>query len=345
MPDISERVSPLPEKESQSINWSPYPGMSRLDQILSGGTSKIPELDRHSAPPVAKPGELPVKPGNLRSSIYTSPFQLPAGGDGGKNRTDQTPAPFIPAPPDTADTGKTRPGYQPAPFVPVPPANTDAVKPQPGYQPGPFMPSPFPSPDRQDSAVKPVEPPRPDLPILIPPIGDIINKPADRPATIAPGPDGKIEISEKDFERIGPKARQVLTDAGVTRLTIKPGQGFDTYEAYLKKSMEIAQDPNVDGTRKITMATHFKADVSKNSDGTLTLDNIQGLTAESKIILRFREAQVDRIQLRQTADGKSEIISTGSWNGMSSTKTRIQPAEVFEKANILFERMQKIKGQ
>jgi hypothetical protein len=213
-----------------------------------------------------------------------------------------------------------------APFAPSPPV----VKPAGGdNQPRPldlppFVIPPFTFPSG-DNPVKPVDPP------------------ADRPTAIVPGPDGRIEITEKDFDKIGPKARQVLLDAGVTRLTITPGQGYDTYEAYLKKPLEIAQDPNVDGTRKLRIDCHFRADVKKGADGTLMLDNIQGLTAESKILLRFREAKVEKIQLRATPDGKSEITSVGSWNGMSGTKTRVQPGEVFEKANILFERMQKLK--
>lgn len=156
--------------------------------------------------------------------------------------------------------------------------------------------------------------------------------------------DGKIEIGEKDFDKIGPKAAQVLKDAGVTKLTITPGQGFDTYEADLKKELEIAQDPNVDGARKLKIGTHFKADVSKSPDGSYSLEHIEGLKAESKILLAWREAQVDKIQLTKLPDGRSEITSTGSWNGFSRDNTRIKPPEIFEKASMLFGRMETLKG-
>jgi hypothetical protein len=165
-----------------------------------------------------------------------------------------------------------------------------------------------------------------------------------KPATIAPGPDGKIDITQRDFDKIGSKAKQVLLDAGVTRLTVTPGHGFDTYQASLKRPLEIAQDPDLDGTRKLRIDTNFKADVRKEPDGSILLQNIEGLTAESKIMMRFREAQVEKIQLKATADGKTEVTSTGTWNGFSGTKTRIQEGGAFDKANNLLARLQKVKG-
>lgn len=174
---------------------------------------------------------------------------------------------------------------------------------------------------------------------------DAQKKVGDQTDKIKLSPDGKLELSEKDFDKIGPKAAQVLKDAGVSKITITPGQGFDTYEAELKKPLEIPQDPSVDGNRKLKVATHFKADVSKLPDGTMKLDNIEGLTAETKVLLSWKDAQVNRIQLKQTADGKSEIKSTGSWNGFSRDNTRIKDGEIFEKANFLFDRMDKLKQQ
>ncbi len=156
--------------------------------------------------------------------------------------------------------------------------------------------------------------------------------------------DGKIEISEKDFDKIGPIAAKVLRDAGVTKLTLTPGKDSDTYEAELKKPLEIPQNEAVDGTRKLKIGTTFKAEVIKNADGSMTLDKIEGLTAESKILFKYRDASVHKIQMRQTPDGKSEITSTGSWNGFSKDNTREKPAEIFEKAKMLFERMEKLKS-
>ncbi|MDP4390791.1 hypothetical protein, partial [Escherichia coli] len=75
----------------------------------------------------------------------------------------------------------------------------------------------------------------------------------------------------------------------------------------LKKPLEIPQDPTVDGTRKLKLATHFKVDISKQPDGTLQMENIEGLSAETKVLFSWKEAQINRIQIKQTADGKSEI--------------------------------------
>lgn len=175
------------------------------------------------------------------------------------------------------------------------------------------------------------------------PFKDTQHKATDKTPKILAGPDGRIEITEKDFGKIGPKAADVLKQAGVSKLTITPGQGYDTYEAEFKKPLEIPQDPAEDGTRKLKIATRFKADVSKSPDGTLRMDNIEGLSAETKVLLKWRDATVNKIELRSTPDGKSEIKSTGSWNGFSRDNTRVKPGEIFEKANMLFDRMEQLK--
>lgn len=159
----------------------------------------------------------------------------------------------------------------------------------------------------------------------------------DKPLPISP--DGKIEITDKDFERIGPKAAKVLRDAGVEKITITHGPNGDTYEAKLKNPLEIKQDPDEDGCRKLKIGTSFKADVQKNSDGSFTLNNIEGLKAETKILFKWQDATVNKIQLKSTDDGKSEITSTGSWKSFSRDNTRVKDGEIFKTAELLFGRM------
>ncbi|MBX9686787.1 MAG: hypothetical protein K2X27_08800 [Candidatus Obscuribacterales bacterium] len=154
---------------------------------------------------------------------------------------------------------------------------------------------------------------------------------------------GKIEIGEKDFDKIGPKAAQVLRDAGVTKLSIQPGKDSDHYEVEFKKALEIPQDPATDGSRKLTLGPKFEADVKRDGADSYTIDKIKGLTAESKILFQWREAQVDKIQLRKGADGNAEITSSGSFAGVSKEQTRSKPAEILEKAKILFERIENMK--
>ncbi len=165
----------------------------------------------------------------------------------------------------------------------------------------------------------------------------------DKVAMLQKNADGKIEIGEKDFDKIGPIAAKVLRDAGVTKLTLTPGKDHDTYEAELKKPLEINQDP-AEGARKLKIGTHFKADVIKNPDGSMTLDHIDGLKAESKVLFQWRDVTVDKIQLNKLPDGTSEITSTGTWNGISRDNTRIKPGEIFDKAQLLFNRMEGLKS-
>lgn len=166
---------------------------------------------------------------------------------------------------------------------------------------------------------------------------DTNDKTTDKPLDVSK--DGKIEIGEKDFERIGPRAAKVLRDAGVEKITITKGKDGDTYEATLKKPLEIPQDPDVDGCRKLKIGTSFKADVKKGDDGSFTLSNIEGLKAESKILFKWQDANVNKIHLNQTPDGKSEITSTGSWKSFSRENSRVKEGEVFKTAELLFGRM------
>jgi len=158
------------------------------------------------------------------------------------------------------------------------------------------------------------------------------------------GTDGKIELSEKDFDLVGPRAKKALTDAGVTKISITPHDGFDSYHFELKQPQEVEQDPSIDGTRKLKIGTELNFDLKHNSDGSLSISNIEGLTAESNILRKFRDAEVQKIRIEKTEDGESKISSTGSWNGFSRTKVRTEPGEAFDTANLLFERMQKLKG-
>src|SRR5262249_34324605 len=57
---------------------------------------------------------------------------------------------------------------------------------------------------------------------------------------MAPGA-GPIELTDKDFDKIGPKAAQVLKDAGVKKLTITSNPDGTTHiAAELAKGLDIA---------------------------------------------------------------------------------------------------------
>ncbi len=157
---------------------------------------------------------------------------------------------------------------------------------------------------------------------------------------------GPVELTDKDFDKIGPKAAQVLKDAGVTKLTLTPGaDGVNHVKAELKKGMEIDQDPAVDGCRKLKIGKEFSCDISKDKNGKFVLSNIEGLTAESQILGAFRDATVTKISMGRNAKGESEVTSTGTWKVFSRDQTRTRPAEVMDKAELLFDRFLKLLGQ
>lgn len=154
---------------------------------------------------------------------------------------------------------------------------------------------------------------------------------------------GPIELKEEDFGKIGPKASEVMKGAGVSKVEIEPGDGYDSITATLKEPLEIAQDPDKDGSRKLKVDTTFKADMSVTKDGTIVLENIEGLKAEVKVLGRWRDADVTRVEIKKGADGQTEVTSTGEVGIFSRSQTRTKPAEVMEKAKILMERFNDLK--
>lgn len=165
-------------------------------------------------------------------------------------------------------------------------------------------------------------------------------------AMLQPPGGGPVELTDKDFDKIGPKAAQVLKDAGVKKLTLTPGaDGVNHVKAELDKGLEIDQDPAIDGCRKLKIGKEFECDISKDANGKFVLSNIEGLTAESQILGVFRDATVTRISMERNAKGESEITSTGQWKVFRRDQTRTRPAEVMDKAELLFDRFIKLLGQ
>lgn len=166
-------------------------------------------------------------------------------------------------------------------------------------------------------------------------------------AMMMPEDGKKTTLKADEFEKIGPKAAEFLKQNGVSEISITAGKDGapDKIEATLDKGLSIEQDPEVDGCRKLKVGTHFSAEVSRKPDGTIVLDNIDGLKAETKVLLSWKDANVKRIELHKNEEGETEITSTGKLGAFSRTKTRVKPAEIMEKAGTLFERLEKLKDQ
>lgn len=155
------------------------------------------------------------------------------------------------------------------------------------------------------------------------------------------GAEKPITLTEDHFDKIGPKATDILKGAGVTEISITPGQnGVDKIHAKLDQPFEIEQDPKkADGVSKLIVGKDFTADMSKGKNGEITFDNIKGLKAETNLGI----ANVVKIQLSRDANGDTEITSVGRKGIFSRTKTRTVPGEVMDKAETIYDRMQELK--
>lgn len=154
-------------------------------------------------------------------------------------------------------------------------------------------------------------------------------------------PGETLTFDSKSFDKIGPKAKGILDNAGVTEIAITPnGNGTDKIEAKLKAPFEIAQDPTVDGVKKLTVGKDFSADFHKGPNGELVLENIKGLKADTE---KFGTANVVKITLSRDANGDTEIESVGKKGIFSRTRTRTGPAEVMDKAEAILNRLEDMK--
>lgn len=351
MVDAIERAPT--DKSEEAPNFArPLIDLSKFDDIINAA-GKPGEQQKPALPGESKPGRFAPGLNSPAGEAKPGPF-APGAGPAGEIKagpakpeaskpTDigKSPLQFLPALPGfpRVEINPAKPGAEsqsppkPEPRLQRPgiqqnkPFDTNPVLPRFDLPPGPVFPG------RVD-APRPAEQPKPELQ----------NKAGDQDLRkLSIGPDGKIELTEKDFDLIGPKAKDILKQAGVEKIKITPGKDADTYEMELKKPLEIPQDPDKDGCRTLKIADRVKADVVKNADGSFELRDIQGLSAEKKILFKWRDADVHKVILRKGADGQSEVSSTGSWNGISREETRSKPPEVFEKASVLFERMGKLK--
>jgi hypothetical protein len=145
----------------------------------------------------------------------------------------------------------------------------------------------------------------------------------------------KLTFNADNFDKIGPKAAEVLKAAGVSEISITRGPNGDHVDVKLDKALEIEQDPAKDGCNKLVVGKNLSADITKGKDGELSFDNIKGLKAETNLGV----ANVTNISLKRNEDGKTEITSTGRKGIFSRTRTREKEGEIMDKAEAIFDRL------
>jgi hypothetical protein len=152
----------------------------------------------------------------------------------------------------------------------------------------------------------------------------------------------KLTFNSDSFDQIGPKAKEMLEKAGVTEISITPGNnGVDKIEISLKDKLEIEQDPEKDGCNKLIVGKKLSADFKKGDNGELILENIKGLQAETNL----GTANVIRMKMSRDEDGNTEIESTGKKGIFARTKTRVKEGEIMDKAESVLNRLNELKEQ
>lgn len=150
----------------------------------------------------------------------------------------------------------------------------------------------------------------------------------------------EVTLKTGEYDKIGPLAKKVLEDNDVEEIKITPRPGQpDLLEATLKKSIEIKQDPKADGCNKLILDKNISAELEKGPNGEYILKNIKGLTAETD----FGTATVNRIELSREANGDTHIKSQSRFGILRPVRERTKPAEVLDKADQLFKKLDDLK--
>lgn len=149
-----------------------------------------------------------------------------------------------------------------------------------------------------------------------------------------------VTLDANSFDKIGPKAKEILTNAGVESISIAPGKdGACKIEANLKEPLEIPRDPEKDGCNALIVGKKFSADFSQGANGELILENIKGLKADTNLGV----ANVVKIKMSRDAQGNTEIESVGRKGIFSRTRTKTESGEVMDKAESVLNKLDELK--
>jgi hypothetical protein len=141
-----------------------------------------------------------------------------------------------------------------------------------------------------------------------------------------------ITVGPEKFDMVGPEIAKALRNNGVKEVTIRAAASGNHVEAQLKQPATVPQDMKTDGCYQLDVGKKFSADISRGADGTITIENIEGLTAKIDNILRTRkvDAVVHKIVISKAADGTTQVETTGSRLGVESTRTKFKEPSVYK---------------
>lgn len=157
---------------------------------------------------------------------------------------------------------------------------------------------------------------------------------------IAPKP---VVIKEKDFDQLGADVAKALRDGGVEKFSVQVGRGSDHVQAELKKPLDITPDPPSSSVRKIEIAEKLDVDIHREKDGSIYMDNIQGLSAVVNILGAWQNVPITRVVLTPTADGRTRITVTGQVGLFSQTQSSIKEGEIIKRADALVDKIDELK--
>lgn len=148
-------------------------------------------------------------------------------------------------------------------------------------------------------------------------------------------------LFESDFQRLGPKAAEIMKENGVERVMIGRDADNTLLELKLKKAVEKPMDPAKDGCKKIVVEPDFNLGMRKQKNGAIVMNNIEGMKAIAEVFGKEVTLTVDNVRLSKTSDGRTKIESESYLGAFQIARVRFASGEIYDKANIMHERLQK----
>lgn len=152
------------------------------------------------------------------------------------------------------------------------------------------------------------------------------------------------ELTPKDFEKLGPRAAEIMKEHGVTKLSLTPGKTReDVHHAKIefKDGAEIDLDDKVDGVDKLKIGKELSFNIQMTKDGEIIFTNIKGLEA---ILPAGMKVPITGLRIGFNADGKAEITATSEVGGKKSEHKFAKSYEAMEDVTTYYNKFLELIG-
>lgn len=149
--------------------------------------------------------------------------------------------------------------------------------------------------------------------------------------------------TKEDLRNLGPNAGKFIEALGVESLKIE--QTADGQKLSLKLKDVVKRAPEEDDEfSRMFFQKDVSAVITREKDGTIVLDKIKGMTAQTDTIIGTFTGRIHHMEIREV-NGQTEIKTTATVKKLGrdrehEAKPKIKPLEYKQKADLLLDKLQ-----